>query len=117
MKKDLQCTEPNAPTQGAGKTIGIDLGDRWSRYCVLDSGGEIVEEDRLRTTAAEVEQRFKKMPATRIAMEAGTHSPWISRLLEKLGHEVIVANARGRCGSSTKATGRTTGWMRGCWRD
>ena len=94
MKKDLQRTEQNAPTQGASKTIGIDLGDRWSRYCVLDRDGEIVEEDRLRTSAAEVEQRFNKMPATRIAIEAGTHSPWVSRLLERLGHEVIVANAR-----------------------
>jgi transposase len=41
-----------------------------------------------------VEQRFNKMPATRIAIEAGTHSPWVSRLLKRLGHEVIVANAR-----------------------
>lgn len=24
----------------------------------------------------------------------GTYSPWVSRLLEKLGHEVVVANAR-----------------------
>src|ERR1700682_5200017 len=94
MKKDLQRTEQNAPTEGANKTIGIDLGDRWSGYCVLDRDGEIVEEDRLRTSAVEVEQRFKKMPATRIAIEAGTHSPWVSRLLERLGHEVIVANAR-----------------------
>jgi len=30
----------------------------------------------------------------RIALECGTHSPWISRLLKKLGHQVIVANAR-----------------------
>ncbi len=30
----------------------------------------------------------------RIAIEAGTHSPWISRLLEERGHQVLVANAR-----------------------
>src|SRR3712207_7500900 len=29
-----------------------------------------------------------------IAIEAGTHYPWVSRLLERLGHEVLVANAR-----------------------
>jgi len=26
-------------------------------------------------------------------METGTHSPWVSRLLEALGHHVHVANA------------------------
>ena len=34
------------------------------------------------------------MPQSRIALETGTHSPWISRLLSAMGHEVIVANAR-----------------------
>ena len=68
--------------QLAEKTIGMDLGDRWSRYCVLDRGGEIVQEDRLRTTADGLEQRFGKIPPTRIVVEAGTHSPWISRQLE-----------------------------------
>ena len=29
-----------------------------------------------------------------IAIETGTHSPWVSRLLESFGHEVLVANAR-----------------------
>jgi transposase len=76
------------------RTIGVDLGDRWSRYCVVDRNGEIVKEDRVPTSAAAIEQRFKQEPATRIVMEAGTHSPWISRLLEGYGHEVIVANAR-----------------------
>ena len=77
-----------------GKTVGMDLGDRWSRYCVLDSGGEVVEEDRVRTTAAGIGARFGTMPATRIIIEAGTHSPWVSRQLTGYGHEVVVANAR-----------------------
>ncbi len=34
------------------------------------------------------------MPRSRIALETGTHSPWVSRLLSELGHEVIVAHAR-----------------------
>jgi transposase len=72
----------------------MDLGDRWSRYCVLDRDGEIVKEDRVRTSADALQQRFGQMPATRIVLEAGTHSPWVSRLLESHGHEVIVANAR-----------------------
>jgi len=74
-------------------TIGIDLGDRWSRYCVLDHSGVVIEEDRVRTNEQAFQQRFTRRGA-RIVMEAGTHSPWASRLLESLGHHVIVANAR-----------------------
>ena len=94
MNKDLQRTEQNAPTPGNQKTIGIDLGDRWSRYCILGGDGQIVEEDRIPTSTGALERAFKKMSATRVVVEAGTHSPWVSRLLEKLGHEVVVANAR-----------------------
>lgn len=94
MKKDLQQMEQVARSQGAETTIGIDLGDHWSRYCVLGGDGEVVEEDRIGTSAGALEQRFKRMPATRLVVEAGTHSPWVSRLLEGLGHQVIVANAR-----------------------
>ena len=92
MNKNLQRTEHNAPTPGNQKTIGIDLGDRWSRYCILGGDGQIVEEDRIPTSTGALERAFKK--TTRVVVEAGTHSPWVSRLLEKLGHEVVVANAR-----------------------
>lgn len=86
--------EQNLQPQTIGRTIGLDLGDRWSRYCVLDQNGVIVEEDRVRTSVTALEQRFRDEPTVRIALEAGTHSPWVSRLLESLGYEVIVANAR-----------------------
>ncbi|MDP8991256.1 MAG: transposase [Acidobacteriota bacterium] len=56
--------------------------------------GPVIEEDRVRTSTAGLEHRFRQMPSTRIVLEAGTHSPWVSRLLESQGHEVIVANAR-----------------------
>lgn len=75
-------------------TIGLDLGDRSSCYCVLDESGRIVLERRVSTTAKALREVFGKMPRCRIALETGTHSPWISRLLSELGHEVIVANAR-----------------------
>jgi transposase len=75
-------------------TIGLDLGDRNSWYCVLDEAGQIQLEQRVRTTAAALRELFGTMPRSRIALEIGTHSPWISRLLSELGHEVIVANAR-----------------------
>jgi transposase len=75
-------------------TVGLDLGDRNSWYCVLDEAGRIRLEQRVRTTAKALQEVFGAMPGSRIALEIGTHSPWISRLLSELGHEVIVANAR-----------------------
>lgn len=75
-------------------TIGLDLGDRNSWYCVLDEAGQIQVEQRVRTTAKALGEVFGAMPRSRITLEIGTHSPWISRLLSELGHEVIVANAR-----------------------
>ena len=75
-------------------TIGLDLGDRNSWYCVLNEAGQIQLEQRVRTTAKALQEVFGAMPRSRIALEIGTHSPWISRLLSALGHEVIVANAR-----------------------
>jgi transposase len=75
-------------------TIGLDLGDKSSRYCVLNEEGEVVLERSVGSTKKAMTQVFGGMPRCRIAMEVGTHSPWISRLLQKLGQEVIVANAR-----------------------
>jgi len=75
-------------------TIGLDLGDRNSCYCVRDEAGQIQLEQRVRTTAKALQEVFGAKPLSRIALEIGTHSPWISRLLSELGHEVIVANAR-----------------------
>src|SRR5690349_21291417 len=75
-------------------TIGLDLGDRTSYYCVLDEAGQVVSEQRVATSAKALQAVFGAMPGSRVALEIGTHSPWISRLLRQLGHEVIVANAR-----------------------
>jgi transposase len=76
-------------------TVGVDLGDTYSYLCFLDTdGGDVVEESRLRTTPETLEQRFSGCERMRISIEAGTHSPWVSRLLEECGHEVLVANAR-----------------------
>ena len=75
-------------------TIGMDLGDRTSRYCVLSSDGEILREGQVPTTKAGMTATFGSLGRARIALEVGTHSPWVSRLLGSLGHEVIVANPR-----------------------
>jgi transposase len=75
-------------------TVGLDLGDRFSHYCMLNSDGDAIETGRMQTTEAALRRHFEAEPALRIALECGTHSPWISRLLEQWGHQVIVANAR-----------------------
>jgi transposase len=73
------------------ETIGIDLGDKVSRYCIVDQDGEVVEEGSFRNQASSIEKHFGGEPR-RIALEAGAQSAWISRELKRLGHEVIVAN-------------------------
>jgi transposase len=75
-------------------TIGVDLGDKWSRLCVLDEHGEVCEEGRIATTAHAMRKRFSTEAPCRIVIEVGTHSPWVQRLLEELGHEVITAHAQ-----------------------
>jgi transposase len=77
-------------------TAGLDIGDNYSYLCLIDTqNGEVVEEGRLRTTPEDLRRRFaSERPPMRIAIETGTHSPWVSRVLEECGHEVLVANAR-----------------------
>src|SRR5919112_479005 len=76
-------------------TAGLDLGDKYSYLCIIDQAdGEVIEEGRLRTTPEALRRRFASEQQLRIAIEAGTHSPWVSRVLEECGHEVLVANAR-----------------------
>ena len=76
------------------RTIGMDLGDRISHYCVLNEAGEVIWESKLPTTPQGIEEVFSKLPRSRVAFETGTHSPWVSRQMTQLGYEVIVAHAR-----------------------
>src|SRR5580658_8526827 len=80
--------------KGKKLTIGLDLGDRWSFYCVMDEAGQVILEQKLPTTPEAMKQTFGKIPRSLIALETGTHSPWVSRLLTELGHEAIVAHAQ-----------------------
>jgi transposase len=80
--------------QKVGVTIGVDLGDRSSRYCTLDAQGQAIVERSVATTKKGLAQTFGSIPRCRIAVEVGTHSPWVSRLLRSWGHEVLVANPR-----------------------
>jgi len=64
-------------------TIGLDLGDRFSHYCILNGAGEVILEGKLPTTPKGIEEVFGRIPRSRIALETGTHSPWVSRQLSR----------------------------------
>lgn len=74
--------------------IGLDLADLNSDWAGLDEEGKVVRRERVRTTEPELRSVFGGVAPTTIVVEVGTHSPWVSRVLESLGHQVIVANAR-----------------------
>src|SRR5271166_622989 len=94
MKKSSTAAAASKKNFEQRLTIGLDLGDRMSWYCVLDEAGEVISEQKLGTTRKAMQEMFAAMPRSRIALETGMHSPWVSRLLSELGHEVIVAHAR-----------------------
>lgn len=75
-------------------TIGLDLGDKRSHAVVLDAGGHEIEERGIPTIPTALERAFEQCVGCVVVMEAGTHSPWVSRLLSSLGIRGIVANPR-----------------------
>ena len=87
-------SKSNTISQGQGRFIGMDLSDKQGTVVGLDPEGRVVEEGVVAMTPAAVDRYFGRRGRARIAIEAGTHSPWVSRALEDAGHEVIVANSR-----------------------
>lgn len=84
--------EENSRTTGS-ETIGIDLGDRQSDLCILDGSGAVVARTKAATTRIGLAKALKRHARAMVIVEVGAHSPWVSRHLEGLGHEVVVANA------------------------
>lgn len=81
-------------TKSSAITIGLDLGDRKHAVCVLDAKGGILKQESIANNRGSLTALSRRHPGALIAMEVGTHSPWISRFLKALGHRVLVANAR-----------------------
>src|SRR6516165_6653491 len=75
-------------------TIGLDLGDRRHRFCVLGGSGQVVEEGSMLNERVALSRLVSRYSRSLVVMEAGCHSPWISRYLKQLGSEVIVSNPR-----------------------
>ena len=74
-----------------GITIGLDLGDRYTHVCVLDEGGAVLERQRVLTRPASLRRLLASYPPSRVVLEVGAHSPWVSRLVSEVGHEAVVA--------------------------
>ncbi len=83
-------------------TVGVDLGDQWSNYCILGLGGETLAEGQFRTRQQEVGEFFGGLAMSRVVFEVGTHSAWVREVIAGLGHEVLVANARQMQGSKRR---------------
>jgi transposase len=83
-------------------TVGVDLGDQWSNYCILGLGGETLAEGQLRTRQQEVGEFFQGLAVARVVVEVGTHSAWVQEIIASLGHEVLVANSRLMAGSKRR---------------
>jgi transposase len=90
MKKSSK--KQSEKTMNEVVAIGIDTSDRTGKFYAIDDEGKMIAEGTLALRTPELEKWAQSIRATVIAIEAGTHSPWISRLLARCGHEVIVAN-------------------------
>jgi transposase len=77
-----------------GNTMGMDLGDRFHEVCILDADGSVVERKKVANNAEAMREYFAGREPCRIVLEAGTHSGWISRLVESLTYTVVVAQPR-----------------------
>jgi len=74
--------------------IGLDLGNRTSVFTVVSEAGKVIENGSTKTTRAGLRKSFAKRAPATICLEVGTVSPWVSRLLTELGHEVVACNPR-----------------------
>jgi len=88
---DQSKSGPQAPNRDR-LTVGVDLGDKCSSYCVLGLEGEELVRGELRTTAEDFSEFFATLARSRVVVEVGTHSAWVAEELARRGHEVLVAN-------------------------
>ena len=93
-KKEASTPQPAAVTSPISITVGLDLGDRHSHFCVLDDGCQPLEQGRVAMSRKDLTVFFQRFAPARLVLEVGGQSPWVSRLAQAAGLEVIVANPR-----------------------
>lgn len=75
-------------------TIGLDVGDRTTHYCVLNAKRRVVARGTFATLLSGVRKSLGALPRGQVVLEAGSQSPWLSRELRRLGFAVQVADPR-----------------------
>ncbi len=85
-------TQPTA--QSSPVTIGLDVGDRITHYCVLDAARSVVARGSFRTTQTALSKTLSDFDGARVALEAGSQSPWMSRHLRGEGFDTHVVDPR-----------------------
>lgn len=85
---------PQSAVQPLVQTLGMDVGDRRSSYCLVSAAGHTLEESSVATTRDSLSALFQATEACRVVLEACGHVHWIARLASDAGHEVVVANPR-----------------------
>jgi transposase len=93
VKKSIKKSLSSKTMAEGVAAVGLDLSDRTGRFYAIDDEGLKIAEGSVTLLAPELQRWATAMARTMIAIETGTHSPWVSRLLSACGHEVIVANA------------------------
>ncbi len=95
-------------------TVGVDLGDEWSNYCVLGLGGETLAEGQFRMRREEVQEFFQGLASSRVVFEVGTHSAWVREVSPGSGMKCWW-QMRAGCTGRSGAGARMTGSMQPCW--
>ena len=96
-------------------TMGLDLGDKFSYYCIIDKSGKRVEEGRVKTQRRAMERFFKSQPKMRVVLETGTYSRWVQAIAKEQGHQEIVAPIPDRFDSSASTGRNRTARMESFW--
>ena len=94
MQQDSATTRSIEGKDGPAITVGLDVGDRYTHVHALGAGGEVIRERRRPHRGGGAGRSADRRPAGEVVLEAGPRSPWLSRVVAELGHEVVVANPR-----------------------
>ena len=76
------------------KHVGIDVHQKYSEICWLSEAGEVKQRRRVPTTEASLRRFFGRIEPVRVVLESSCVTPWVSRLIGEMGHEVVVLNPR-----------------------
>ena len=69
--------------------VGLTFGERFTRLCVLDSSGQVVEDGRVRSTEEAYRRRFASMAPSTIGLTYDSRAQHLIQVLSGLGHSVV----------------------------